>query len=198
MQWAGLAVQPDRRLLVYGAQVCGRAAKQDYSPSTGLMEYMPNRAGGRSSDAVQNMNKMATRTIAVDQVLQRVSRRLRKTAKRQFNAVTMTAYFCRKLCPSESAHIRTNKTPAPPMPNRLVRLLSEARWLALAVLAYLALILASYAKMDPAGRTAAGAAGAQLGGRVAPGCPTCCCTSSALGLVVGVLLLRWCGRAIAA
>jgi S-DNA-T family DNA segregation ATPase FtsK/SpoIIIE len=33
---------------------------------------------------------------------------------------------------TSQAHIRTNKTPAPPMPNRLVRLLSEARWLALA------------------------------------------------------------------
>ncbi|MGC4244335.1 MAG: DNA translocase FtsK 4TM domain-containing protein, partial [Herbaspirillum sp.] len=51
---------------------------------------------------------------------------------------------------TSQAHIRTNKTPAPPMPNRLVRLLSEARWLALAaLLAYLALILLSYAKTDP-------------------------------------------------
>ncbi|MET0266013.1 MAG: DNA translocase FtsK 4TM domain-containing protein [Duganella sp.] len=37
-----------------------------------------------------------------------------------------------------------------PLPNRLVRLLSEARWLALAVLGlYFVLILASYNKMDP-------------------------------------------------
>eukprot|EP01030_Chromulinospumella_sphaerica_P018337 gene18337-18194_t len=37
-----------------------------------------------------------------------------------------------------------------PLPNRLVRLLSEARWLALAVLGvYFVLILASYDKMDP-------------------------------------------------
>jgi len=37
-----------------------------------------------------------------------------------------------------------------PLPNRLVRLLSEARWLALAVLgAYFVLILASYDKLDP-------------------------------------------------
>ena len=32
---------------------------------------------------------------------------------------------------TSQAHIRTNKVAAPPMPNRLVRLLSEARWLAL-------------------------------------------------------------------
>src|SRR3569623_3798189 len=40
--------------------------------------------------------------------------------------------------------------PADPLPIRLVRLLSEARWLALAVLtAYLILIFLSYSKADP-------------------------------------------------
>ncbi len=76
----------------------------------------------------------------------------RKIAKRQFNAVTMTAsFFCTEVMSKTSqAHIRNTKTPAPPMPNRLVRLLSEARWLALvALLAYLALILLSYSKADP-------------------------------------------------
>jgi S-DNA-T family DNA segregation ATPase FtsK/SpoIIIE len=40
--------------------------------------------------------------------------------------------------------------PRQPMPNRLVRLLSEARWLAMAVaLLYFVLILISYNKADP-------------------------------------------------
>lgn len=44
-----------------------------------------------------------------------------------------------------------NATPAnPPLPNRLVRLISEARWLGLAVLcAYLVLIFLTYSKADP-------------------------------------------------
>jgi S-DNA-T family DNA segregation ATPase FtsK/SpoIIIE len=43
-----------------------------------------------------------------------------------------------------------NTAPPEQLPNRLVRLLSEARWLALAVLtAYLILILMSYSKLDP-------------------------------------------------
>ncbi|SDG34921.1 MULTISPECIES: DNA translocase FtsK [unclassified Duganella] len=48
-----------------------------------------------------------------------------------------------------SGYTRT-PTERQPLPNRLVRLLSEARWLALAVLGlYFVLILASYHKMDP-------------------------------------------------
>ncbi|MQA21955.1 DNA translocase FtsK [Rugamonas rivuli] len=48
-----------------------------------------------------------------------------------------------------SAYTRT-PTERQPLPNRLVRLLSEARWLALAVLGlYFVLILVSYDKMDP-------------------------------------------------
>ncbi|WP_194164357.1 DNA translocase FtsK [Lacisediminimonas profundi] len=43
-----------------------------------------------------------------------------------------------------------NTTPPEPLPNRLVRILSEARWMLLAVLtAYLILILLTYAKADP-------------------------------------------------
>ncbi|MRW92896.1 DNA translocase FtsK [Duganella sp. FT80W] len=50
---------------------------------------------------------------------------------------------------ASSGYTRT-PTERQPLPNRLVRLLSEARWLALAVLgAYFVLILASYHKMDP-------------------------------------------------
>jgi S-DNA-T family DNA segregation ATPase FtsK/SpoIIIE len=50
---------------------------------------------------------------------------------------------------ASSAYTRT-PTERQPLPNRLVRLLSEARWLALAVLgAYFVLILISYDKMDP-------------------------------------------------
>jgi S-DNA-T family DNA segregation ATPase FtsK/SpoIIIE len=50
---------------------------------------------------------------------------------------------------SSSAYTRT-PTERQPLPNRVVRLLSEARWLALAVLgAYFVLILATYSKTDP-------------------------------------------------
>ncbi|HEV7618446.1 MAG TPA: DNA translocase FtsK 4TM domain-containing protein [Burkholderiaceae bacterium] len=43
-----------------------------------------------------------------------------------------------------------NTAPPAPLPNRLVRLLSEARWLALAVtMVYLILILSTYSKDDP-------------------------------------------------
>nr|WP_315218312.1 DNA translocase FtsK 4TM domain-containing protein [uncultured Duganella sp.] len=50
---------------------------------------------------------------------------------------------------SSPGYTRT-PTERQPLPNRLVRLLSEARWLALAVLGlYFVLILASYNKMDP-------------------------------------------------
>lgn len=43
-----------------------------------------------------------------------------------------------------------NTTPPEPLPSRLVRLLSEARWLALAVVTvYLILIFSTYAKVDP-------------------------------------------------
>lgn len=43
-----------------------------------------------------------------------------------------------------------NNTPAPPLPNRLVILLSEARWILFAAIcAYLILILLTYNKMDP-------------------------------------------------
>jgi S-DNA-T family DNA segregation ATPase FtsK/SpoIIIE len=45
---------------------------------------------------------------------------------------------------------KTDVPPAPPLPNRLVRLLSEARWMALGVLTvYLILILLTYFKVDP-------------------------------------------------
>src|SRR4051812_1118892 len=48
------------------------------------------------------------------------------------------------------AYTRNTAAEEPPLPSRLVRLLAEARWLALAVLAlYLVLILVSYAKTDP-------------------------------------------------
>ncbi|MES2348384.1 MAG: DNA translocase FtsK 4TM domain-containing protein [Pseudomonadota bacterium] len=50
---------------------------------------------------------------------------------------------------ASSAYTRT-PTERQPLPNRLVRLLSEARWLALAVLGlYFVLILATYSKVDP-------------------------------------------------
>jgi S-DNA-T family DNA segregation ATPase FtsK/SpoIIIE len=50
---------------------------------------------------------------------------------------------------ASSAYTRT-PTERQPLPNRLVRLLSEARWLALAVLGvYFVLILATYSKTDP-------------------------------------------------
>ena len=43
-----------------------------------------------------------------------------------------------------------NTTPPEPLPNRLVRLLSEARWLMLAVItAYLILIFLTYSRLDP-------------------------------------------------
>ncbi|GAB2877640.1 DNA translocase FtsK [Pseudoduganella ginsengisoli] len=43
-----------------------------------------------------------------------------------------------------------NSTERQPLPNRLVRLLSEARWMAIAVLTiYIVLIMASYNKLDP-------------------------------------------------
>jgi S-DNA-T family DNA segregation ATPase FtsK/SpoIIIE len=55
-----------------------------------------------------------------------------------------------KTSPSSSSAYTRTPTERQPLPNRLVRLLSEARWLALAVLgAYFVLILASYHKMDP-------------------------------------------------
>jgi S-DNA-T family DNA segregation ATPase FtsK/SpoIIIE len=49
------------------------------------------------------------------------------------------------------AYTRKNAAPAsPPLPNRLVRLLSEARWFALGILTvYLILILLTYSKSDP-------------------------------------------------
>ena len=69
---------------------------------------------------------------------------------------------------TSQAHIRNPKTPAPPMPNRLVRLISEARWLALvALLVYLALILLTYSKTDPGWSVAAaGTRVGNWGGRV--------------------------------
>ena len=49
-----------------------------------------------------------------------------------------------------STYTRKPAPPRQPMPNRLVRLLSEARWLATAVaLLYFVLILLSYNKADP-------------------------------------------------
>jgi S-DNA-T family DNA segregation ATPase FtsK/SpoIIIE len=55
-----------------------------------------------------------------------------------------------KAAASASSGYTRTPTERQPLPNRLVRLLSEARWLALAVLGlYFVLILASYNKMDP-------------------------------------------------
>ena len=55
-----------------------------------------------------------------------------------------------KVGASSSPGYTRTPTERQPLPNRLVRLLSEARWLALAVLGlYFVLILASYNKMDP-------------------------------------------------
>jgi S-DNA-T family DNA segregation ATPase FtsK/SpoIIIE len=52
---------------------------------------------------------------------------------------------------TSQAYTRNTKpVESPPLPNRLLRLLSEARWLALATLtAYLALILLTYSRLDP-------------------------------------------------
>ena len=51
--------------------------------------------------------------------------------------------------PPSSSYTR-NATVRQPLPNRLVRLLSEARWIALAVLLiYFVMILLSYSKVDP-------------------------------------------------
>src|SRR5471030_3349357 len=51
--------------------------------------------------------------------------------------------------PSQGSYTRT-VTERQPLPNRLVLLLSEARWLALATLAvYFVMILVSYSKLDP-------------------------------------------------
>ena len=57
------------------------------------------------------------------------------------------------------AYSRRTTAPAPPLPGRLIRLLSEARWLILAaVSAYLLLILASYSTADPGWSHASGVA----------------------------------------
>jgi S-DNA-T family DNA segregation ATPase FtsK/SpoIIIE len=51
---------------------------------------------------------------------------------------------------TSQAYTRSQTVAAPPLPGRLVRLLSEARWLVLAALsAFLVLILASYSTVDP-------------------------------------------------
>ncbi|MEC5218818.1 S-DNA-T family DNA segregation ATPase FtsK/SpoIIIE [Actimicrobium sp. GrIS 1.19] len=51
---------------------------------------------------------------------------------------------------TSQAYTRSQAVAAPPLPGRLVRLLSEARWLVLAALsAFLVLILASYSTVDP-------------------------------------------------
>ncbi|HEX9171457.1 MAG TPA: DNA translocase FtsK 4TM domain-containing protein [Telluria sp.] len=52
--------------------------------------------------------------------------------------------------PPTSSYTRNPVAARPPLPNRLVRLLSEARWIALAVtFLYFVLILISYSKLDP-------------------------------------------------
>jgi DNA segregation ATPase FtsK/SpoIIIE, S-DNA-T family len=52
--------------------------------------------------------------------------------------------------PNQAYTRNTTQNDAPPLPGRLVRLLSEARWLVLASLAlYLMMILVSYSKTDP-------------------------------------------------
>ncbi|RXZ38314.1 DNA translocase FtsK [Oxalobacteraceae bacterium CAVE-383] len=51
---------------------------------------------------------------------------------------------------TSQAYTRSTKPESPPLPSRLVRLLSEARWLALGALTvYLVLILLSYSHADP-------------------------------------------------
>lgn len=51
---------------------------------------------------------------------------------------------------TNQAYTRNTKPPSPPLPNRLVRLLYEARWFALgALLVFLVFILGSYSKQDP-------------------------------------------------
>ena len=55
-----------------------------------------------------------------------------------------------KTSPPANPSYTRNPTPRQPLPNRLVRLLSEARWIALAVLfVYFVIILLSYNKADP-------------------------------------------------
>ncbi|MDP3672610.1 MAG: DNA translocase FtsK 4TM domain-containing protein [Telluria sp.] len=55
-----------------------------------------------------------------------------------------------KTSPPPSQSYTRKATVRQPLPNRLVRLLSEARWIALAVLLiYFAMILLSYSKLDP-------------------------------------------------
>jgi S-DNA-T family DNA segregation ATPase FtsK/SpoIIIE len=69
---------------------------------------------------------------------------------------------------TNQAYTRNTKPPAPPMPNRLVRLLYEARWFALgALLLFMVLMLGSYSKDDP-GWSLANEVGQfhNLGGRV--------------------------------
>ena len=52
--------------------------------------------------------------------------------------------------PPTSSYTRNPAAARPPLPNRLVRLLSEARWIALAVVfLYFVMILISYNKADP-------------------------------------------------
>ncbi|MBY0241300.1 MAG: DNA translocase FtsK 4TM domain-containing protein [Burkholderiaceae bacterium] len=56
----------------------------------------------------------------------------------------------RNSSPASSNRNTRNSSERQPLPNRLVRLLSEARWLAIAVLTiYVVLIMASYNKLDP-------------------------------------------------
>src|SRR5450830_1762905 len=51
---------------------------------------------------------------------------------------------------TSQAYTRSTKPEAPPLPSRLVRLLAEARWLAMTtLLVYLALILLTYSRTDP-------------------------------------------------
>src|SRR5690554_6496213 len=61
-----------------------------------------------------------------------------------------------------------NTAPPPPLPGRIERILTEARWLTLAVLAlYLILIFATYSKGDPGWSHAASVARVQnWGGRL--------------------------------
>jgi S-DNA-T family DNA segregation ATPase FtsK/SpoIIIE len=69
--------------------------------------------------------------------------------------------------PSYTRNVADRQRQPQPLPNRLVRLLSEARWIALAVLcSYLVMILLSYAKSDPGfTHEAVVPAVANLGGR---------------------------------
>jgi S-DNA-T family DNA segregation ATPase FtsK/SpoIIIE len=105
-----------------------------------------------------------------------------------------------KTSPSSSSAYTRTPTERQPLPNRLVRLLSEARWLALAVLgAYFVLILASYHKMDPGWSHGTLVPQEHNLAARAPGCRICCYISSVFRRGGGrCACCAWSGRATAA